>query len=169
MKTVEYKLNGRTYHLCMNGAAMFDAYDKFGTKGEITEHIRPATQKGFNNTCWLLARLSEQGAAVRKYLGLECEKPLSEAYCRIMLKPIDVLDAKSKIMEAISRGFLREEEEEEFDIGLAELRQKKTAELTEQNIYTQERRFSDSPRRKRCCFVRAASWIWRKLRKSNVE
>lgn len=140
MKTVEYELNGQKYFLCMNGAALFDCYDKFGTKGEIIDHISKPTKKGFYNTCWLLAKLSEQGAAVRKYMGLD-GKTLDENYCALMLKPVDVLDAKAKIMEAISRGFMREEEEKEFDVGLAELEQKKTAKLTGHNTFTQGRGF----------------------------
>lgn len=141
MKTVEYKLNGQTYFLCMNGAALFDCYDKFGIKGEIVDYINRPTRKGFENTCWLLAKLSEQGEAVRKYLGLETRKPLTETDCRVLLKPIDVLDAKAKIMEAISRGFMREEEEAEFDVGLAELEQKKTVKSQRQNTSTRQRRF----------------------------
>lgn len=141
MKTVEFEFNDRTYHLCFNGAALFDCYDRFGTKGEITDNIMRQTRKGFENACWMLAKLSEQGEAVRKYLGLETQKPLTEAECLILLKPIDVLTAKEKIMEAIARGFMREETESEFDPWLAELEQKKTEISLEQNTSTQRHRF----------------------------
>lgn len=148
MKTVEFELHGKKNYLCMNGAALFDCYDKFGTKGEIIDHISPSTRKGFNDTCWLLAKLSEQGEAVRKYMGLGPQKPLTEIQCQIMLKPIEVLDAKIKIMEAISLGFARTEEETAFDPWLAELEQKKTEKSHEQNISTRRRRFLGLRRRK---------------------
>lgn len=141
MKTVEFEFNDKKYHLCLNGAALFDCYDKFGTKGEITDNIMRQTRKGFENTCWMLAKLSEQGEAVRKYLGLETQKPLTETECQILLKPIDVLTAKEKIMEAITRGFMREETESEFDPWLAELEQKKTEISQGQNTSTRRHRF----------------------------
>lgn len=141
MKTVEFELQGKRHHLCMNGAALFDCYDKFGTKGEIIDNINKATKKGFINTCWLLSKLSEQGAAVRKYMGLDSEKPLDETYLQLMLKPVDVLDAKLKIMEAISLGFVRNEEESTFDPWLAELEQKKTVKSPARDTSTLARRF----------------------------
>lgn len=148
MKTVEFELHGKKYYLCMNGAALFDCYDKFGTKGEIIDNINKATKKGFINTCWLLAKLSEQGAAVRKYMGLESEKPLDETYLQLMLKPVDVLDAKLKIMEAISLGFARNEEESTFDPWLAEIEQKKTVKSQGRDTSTLGRRFSGFRRKK---------------------
>lgn len=148
MKTIEFELNGKTYHLCMNGAALFDCYDKFGTKGEIIDHISKPTKKGFYNTCWLLAKLSEQGEAVRRYMGYEAKKPLDENYCRLMLKPVDVVDAKLKIMVAINLGFLRTEEEKEFDPWLAEIEQKKTAKSPARSTSTRRHSFLGLRRKK---------------------
>lgn len=148
MKTVEFELHEKKHHLCMNGAALFDCYDKFGTKGEVIDNINMATKRGFINTCWLLAKLSEQGAAVRKYMGLESEKPLEEEYLRLMLKPVDVLEAKLKIMEAVSLGFARNEEESTFDPWLAEIEQKKTVKSQERDTFSWVRRFLGLRRRK---------------------
>lgn len=148
MKTVEFELHDKKHYLCMNGAALFDCYDKFGTKGEVIDNINMATKRGFINTCWLLAKLSEQGAAVRKYMGLESEKPLEEEYLRLMLKPVDVLDAKLKIMEAVSLGFARSEEESTFDPWLAEIEQKKTVKSQERDTSSWVRRFLGFRRKK---------------------
>lgn len=148
MKTVEFEFNEKKYYLCLNGSALFDCYERFGTKGELTDNIMKPTRKGFENTCWMLAKLSEQGEAVRKYLGLETQKPLTETECQILLKPIDVLTAKEKIMEAITRGFMREEAEGEFDPWLAELEQKKTVKSRGQNTFIRRRRFFALRRRK---------------------
>lgn len=127
MKTLEYSLNGQTYHLCLNGAALFDIYDKFGSKGFITDHIKGNGKKSFSATCWMLSKLAEQGELVRRYQGYEHGKFPSEQMLQTMLRPSDVVAAKRAIRCAVALGFAREEtsEEKEVDLGLVEL-QKKT-------------------------------------------
>ena len=128
MKTLEYTLNGQTYHLCLNGAALFDIYEKFGNKGFVTDHIKGTGKKSFSATCWILAKLAEQGELVRRYQGHAHGKFPSEQMFRTMLKPMQVHEAKLAIHTAVALGFTREdaEEEPEVDLGLIEL-QKKTA------------------------------------------
>ena len=137
MKTIEFEFNKQIYHLSFNGAALFDCYDRFGTKGDITDYIIKPTRTCFNNTCWIIAELSEQGTAVRRYMGLTAPKPLTEIECRMLMKPVDANEAKKKIIEAIAYGFSRDEKEneKEIDLGLAELNQKKKAKSHEHNIF----------------------------------
>lgn len=128
MKTIPYELNGHTFYLCLNGQALFDTYDKFGYEDFLTKHIEGKDKQSFENTCWLLAKLSEQGELVRRWQGLERGPIAPEQYFRVNLKPLDVAGAKDAIREAITIGFSREEEREKRvrDLGLEEL-QKKTA------------------------------------------
>ena len=51
MKTLPYELNGHTFYLCLNGQALFDAYDKFGYEGFLTKHIEGKDKQSFENTC----------------------------------------------------------------------------------------------------------------------
>lgn len=128
MKTIAYTQAGSTWHLCLNGAALFDIYDKFGTEQGILEHIEGVDRKSYDAVCWMLAKLAEQGEIVRRYQGLEHGKFPSEHYFRANLRPTDVLDAKQAIRDAVRLGFSREEadEDEVIDLGLMKL-QKKTA------------------------------------------
>lgn len=128
MKTIPYELNGHTFYLCLNGQALFDAYDKFGYEGFLTKHIEGKDKKSFENTCWLLAKLAEQGELVRRWQGLDRGPIVPVEYFRAHLRPLDVAGAKDAIREAITLGFSREEERERLvrDLGLEEL-QKKTA------------------------------------------
>lgn len=128
MKTFPYELDGHKFYLCLNGQALFDAYDKFGYEGFLTKHIEGQSKASFENTCWLLAKLAEQGELVRRWQGLDRGPIAPEQYFRANLKPLDVAGAKDAIREAISLGFSREEEHERRvrDLGLEEL-QKKTA------------------------------------------
>lgn len=128
MRTIPFELGGKVFYLCLNGQALFDAYDKFGYDGFITEHIEGTNKKSYEATCWLLAKLSEQGELVRRWQGLDRGPIVPEQYFRTNLKPMDVAGAKDAIREAIAEGFRREErgERRDIDLGLAEL-QKKTA------------------------------------------
>ena len=127
MKTVEYTLNGQTYHLCLNGAALFDIYDKYGNKSFVTDHIRGTGKKSFSATCWMLAKLAEQGELVRRYQGHDHGKFPTEQMFQVMLKPLQVQEAKAAIGATVALGFAREEEENggELDLGLVELKKKR--------------------------------------------
>ena len=128
MKTFPYELDGHKFYLCLNGQALFDAYDKFGYEEFITKHIEGQSKASFENTCWLLCKLAEQGELVRRWQGLERGPIAPPEYFRTHLRPLDVAGAKDAIREAIALGFAREEEHERRvrDLGLEEL-QKKTA------------------------------------------
>ena len=128
MKTVEFTVIGRTLHLCLNGAALFDIYDNFGDKDSVVDHIAGNTRASFRATCWILAKLAEQGELVRRAQGYDrCDIPTAQLF-QLNLKPKDVAAAKHAIREAVALGFAREEKDDAdqpIDLGLQEL-QKKT-------------------------------------------
>ena len=124
MKTTPFELHGREYHLCMNGAALFDIYDKFGSAGSVTDPIEGIDRKSFDATCWMLYKLSEQGAMVRRYQGHERAPYLREGELRATLTPAETIRAKEAIKTAVRNGFAMEvpkEEPEEEDLWLREL------------------------------------------------
>ena len=127
MKTVDFELAGRTYHLLLNGAALFDAYDRFGDKGDLLDHIAGTARDSFDNTVWLLVKLCQQGEAWRRHNGEDPQPMLSTDAALLLLGPMDVIRARAAIRAAYAMGFEREDpsEEEEIDLGLLEL-QKKT-------------------------------------------
>lgn len=114
MTTVEYELGGQTWHLLLNGAAYFDILDKYGTEADgILEHIRPGDKAGFEATCWILAKLAEQGELWRRYQGYDNGPFLTAQRARAeMLLPY-VASAKLAITEAVARGFARETKDPE--------------------------------------------------------
>lgn len=126
MKTTEYRFHGKTYHLCLNGAALFDIYDRYGTKGFVTDVIKGNGKKSFQATCWFLQKLAEQGELVRRYQGYEHGKFPTAEYFAAMLRPLDVPAAKQAIAEAVAQGFAREcsDDSGPVDEGLAELEKK---------------------------------------------
>lgn len=127
MKTVEFALNGRVHHLFLNGAALFDAYDRFGDKGDLLTRIAGTSRESFDDTVWLLVKLAQQGEAMRRWQGEEAAPMLTAEEAWRTLRPVDVVRARAAIRAAWDLGFARENppEEEEIDLGLLEL-QKKT-------------------------------------------
>ena len=127
MKTTPFTLQGQTYHLCMNAAALYDIYDRFGTEEPILSHIEGTDRKSYDATCWMLAKLCEQGEIVRRYEGFDKGPFVSEHAIRTKLSPLDVPMAKQAIAVAVRLGFAREEPDDKpIDKGLLEL-EKKTA------------------------------------------
>lgn len=126
MRTYPYTLNGKTWHLCLNGAALFDIYEKYGDKGFVTDYISGSGKEAFQATYWMLSKLAEQGELVRRYQGFDHGSFPTEQMFRATLSPLDVADAKLAIKEAVRLGFLREEAEEDqaVDLGLLELEKK---------------------------------------------
>ena len=126
MKTIEFELNGQTLHLCLNGTALFDAYDRFGTENSLLDHIRGSDKASYSALCWFTWKLGEQGELVRRFQGHERSRIPGEAEIRAMLAPTDVPAAKMTVAAAIGLGFGREiaEEERRVDLGLQELEKK---------------------------------------------
>lgn len=128
MKLCKIDINGQTFRLCLNGAALFDIYDKFGTKGFVTDPIEGHTRKAFNATCWMFAKLAEQGELVRRHQGYDRQEIKMPEYFQTFFRPADVLTAREAIKTAVQVGFAREipdEEDGEIDLGLQELKKKR--------------------------------------------
>lgn len=129
MRTVPFRQGGQTWYLLLNGAALFDIYDKFGPKGFVLDHIKGHGKKSFGPTCWLLAKLAEQGELLRRYQGYDKGPIPTEAQFQLSLSPLEVLRAKEAIALAVQEGFRREEGDslKEVDKGLLELEKKTEA------------------------------------------
>lgn len=134
MKTVEFSVEHMRWHLCMNGAALFDIYEKFGRKGQVLDHIQGNDKKAFDNTCWFLWKLGEQGELVRRWQGYTPAPMPTVGQVRAVLAPGDVLRAKTAIAEAVQLGFTMErppEEPDMVDVGLQRWREQQGDQRTE--------------------------------------
>ena len=125
MKLTPFPFNGTTYYLLLNGAALFNIYDQYGSEGSVFDPIRGGGSAGFAAVCWYLAELIEQGELYRRRQGHDRRSiPTAETFA-IELSALDVPRAKAAIQDAILAGFSREEaEKREVDVGLLELEKK---------------------------------------------
>lgn len=127
LKTVDFAFNGQVLHLFLNGAALFDFYDRYGAEQEIPDVVAGESRKSFLATCWLLHKLSEQGELARRQLGHTPEDIPSMGQLAALLGVLDVPKARRAICEAARMGFSMEHppQREYEDLGLLELQKKR--------------------------------------------
>lgn len=129
MKTVKINLAGRERHLAFTVEAMFQVEERFGGASKLLETVQSGGREGFSAACQAAAVLAEQGELGRRALGYDPEPMTDADSIAASLSPADVLALKLSIPAAIALGYGREVEPEndEVDLGLAELNaQKKT-------------------------------------------
>lgn len=128
MLTTPFEFGDKTFHLCLNGAALYDIYEKYGSEDTILSHVEGHDKPSFEATCWILYKLAEQGEIVRRYQGFDRGPMPTEHFFRTNLAPLDIIGAKAAIDQAVRQGFRREErdKDERVDKGLIEW-EKKTA------------------------------------------
>lgn len=128
MKAVKFKLDKEEFYLVLDGEAMFQIRDDFGSATLLLEKIENDTREGFSATCAAAAILAERGELIRRRLGYDPGNIPEAADFLHFLPPGRIIELKEVIAKAIRIGYAREivEENEEYDEGLAELNQKKT-------------------------------------------
>ena len=129
MKAVKIDLAGRTRYLAFTVEAMFQIQDAFGGSSELLEAMKESSREGFYATCKAAAIMAEQGELARRSLGYDPEPMTNAEEITATIAPSEIAALKLAIPSAISLGYGREIEpdENEVDLGLAELNaQKKT-------------------------------------------
>lgn len=118
------KINGKTYDLLFNGAAMFAIRDKFETDN-ITELITENTALAFQRACKIAVIMAEQAELARRWLGHTARDMLTEEELLVSVSPLGIMQLKTALVDAMLAGYKRENNDDEIDIGLTELNKKK--------------------------------------------
>lgn len=114
------------YHYLFNATAYFETQEKYpdGTSEALWTNNKDTVK----NLCWFLQLLSEQGELMRRAMGYDKEETFKADEAIPLFMPRDVLIARSIIEAAITNGMKNtEDEEEEVDVVLVELKKKKKA------------------------------------------
>lgn len=127
MKAVKLTLAGREQHLAFTVEAMFQIEEKFGGSGELLEAMKDSGREGFSTACRAAAILAEQGELARRSLGYDPQPLVKADAIAAGMAPSEIAELKMDIMAAISLGYGREvePEQDEIDLGLAELNEQK--------------------------------------------
>ena len=129
MKAVKIDLAGRTRYLAFTVEAMFQIQEVFGGAGDLIDALKDNTRDGFSTACEAAAILAQQGELVRRHFGYDPEPILDAGTIAATMAPSEIAALKVAIPAALTLGYGREIEsdEDEVDLGLAELNtQKKT-------------------------------------------
>lgn len=149
MNLTKYVLDGKEYHLLLNGEALFDCYEHFGYEKDFLDLIGSDGKDGFAAAAWMLSTFSMQGEMYRRWQGEDRGSYLREAQARAILTPADLPGLKLALMETIKAGFIRKHEgNASVDPWLQELSQKKTKESLVRSIFALPRKFSASAQKK---------------------
>ena len=139
MDGIKITFKGREYSLLYNGSAMFEVEARYSKPREVApgadeaeadtfsifDLIGERTPDGFKALCSIAAIMAEQGELMRRYMGYDAGAVLTAEELQIFLLPTEHINLYRAVCNAITKGYGREVEEEEIDLGLIEL-QKKT-------------------------------------------
>ena len=128
MKAVKLLFGGKTHYIAFTGMAMLAINDTFGGATELLEKIEPNTPEALTALSAAIAILAEQGELARRALNYTPERIFESKEFLSCAAPTDIVKMKQAVPQAITLGFGREivDEQEEVDLVLAELNQKKT-------------------------------------------
>lgn len=149
MQLNKFLLDGKEYHLLLNGEALFDCYERFGQEKGLLEILETEGRDGYAAEAFMLATFSMQGELYRRWQGEDRGSYLSEPQARVLLTPADIPSLRATLIDTIMAGFNRKHPEDgPVDPWLDELTQKKTKESVVRSIFAWLQNFSGSVQKK---------------------
>ena len=119
-------INGDERPLNYSVEVMFKVNDKFGGVKNVLAAVEGETRESAESMFWLLAELVNDGELCRREKGLEPMEMVSKDDFSLRMPPLEYIQLKDAVIRAIGAGYRREtDNNEEVDLGLAELNEKK--------------------------------------------
>lgn len=117
----------RYLHFSMN--ALFEINREYGNMQTALEAMESGTEEAFGTTCHIAAILAREGELARRHNGHKPLELLDENTITRHITPFDFAEIRKAIAESIGEGYTQsfKDEDEETDLGLAELRKKEIA------------------------------------------
>lgn len=141
MTLTTFTLDDKSYHLLLNGEALFDCFERFGQDRSLLELLEAEGREGYAVETFMLATFSMQGEMYRRWQGEDRGSYLSEAQARVLLTPADIPRLRAALIDTIVAGFDRKHPDDgPVDPWLQELTQKKTKESVVRNIFSWSRK-----------------------------
>lgn len=127
-RIVDVQIKGNTYTLNYSVEVMFDVADKFGNIQDALTALERNDKEGFDALVWFLLKMAADGELARRDAGYDPRPFLERADISMRMKPLEFEELKGAVVQAITYGYRREVEgeEQEIDVGLQELNEKKT-------------------------------------------
>lgn len=109
-------------------SVMFDMMDKYGNIQKALEIIQQDTRDSFDAVRWFAVQMANDAELCRRNAGYDPLPFVTEKDVPMTMAPIAFADLRAAVVDAIGAGYQRETKDssEEIDLGLEELRAKKT-------------------------------------------
>lgn len=130
MKTISFTYGPKTIYLYFNAAAMFEI-DQIETQlpedaKDLFVQMQQVTKDGVALLCKVAVVLATQGELCRRYLQYSPSRVPTETELLQCLTPVQMLQLRSCVCQAINEGWSQTESapEDDIDTGLQELEKK---------------------------------------------
>ena len=126
-KMVQAVIGSQTYEFNYSIEVMFDMRDKFGDIQSALNVIEQDDREAFEAVRWFAVHMAQDGELCRRADGRDPRPMPDEKSFTVRMRPLDYQHLKQAVVDAITLGYQREnaDEDEEVDLGLEELNQKK--------------------------------------------
>ena len=119
-------INGEERPLNYSVEIMFKVNEKFGGVNQALSAIEDDSRECVENVRWFAVELANDGELCRRAVGLDHRKMLTMDDFTMRMAPVDYFHLKDCVLKAIAAGYKKEiKNDEEVDLGLAELNEKK--------------------------------------------
>ena len=126
-RIVKITWNGTPIFLNYSMEVMFSVGDKFGNIANALEAVEKSSREGLEAVRWFACQMANDGELYRREMGYDKGKMYTEQDFSGRMHPQEFSELRDAVVEAIAKGYQRElqNEEDEVDLGLAELNRKK--------------------------------------------
>lgn len=111
-------------------SVMFDMMDQYGNIQKALEIIQKDSRESYETVRWFAVQMANDAELCRRNAGYDPLPFVTPDDIPYTMAPIDFADLRSAVVDAISAGYRREvknnKDDAETDLGLEELRLKKT-------------------------------------------
>lgn len=127
-RMITASINGEERQLNYSIEVMFNMTEKFGNIQRALEIIEQDSLAAFDAVRWFAVQMANDAELCRRDAGYEPRPMLTMDAIKPRIKPLDYEILKGNVVDAIALGYrkeIRSDENEEVDLGLAELQAKK--------------------------------------------
>lgn len=150
-RMIEVNIGGLKRYLNFSVEVMFDMEDAFGSLNAAMDMMKKGGREGFDTFKWFFIHMANDAELARREEGYDPMPMLKADDILTHLHPLEHMELVDAVVNAINAGYTREnaDKDNDVDIGLEELRQKKTrnAGAAGQISTTSDARFCGCPAR----------------------
>lgn len=119
---------GKERQLNYSIEVMFNMREKFGSLDHAFDVLGGDDIEAFEAVRWFAVAMANDAELCRRDAGYDPQPMVSEDDISLRIQPLEFAQLRDAVIDAITLGYKRElvNEDEEVDVGLEELRSKKT-------------------------------------------